>query len=62
MPQERAIDANKVIQSLQARIGQLVSQYETEIAYRDAIISGYDEQSHSHEEDGGPSEIQISEE
>lgn len=44
--QDREIDANKVIESLQNRIGQLVAQYETEIAVRDAIISAY-------EEDGG---------
>lgn len=33
------IDANRVIEILQNRIGELVSKYETEIAVRDAIIN-----------------------
>lgn len=38
MNTNREIDANIVIEVLQKRIGQLVAQYETEIAIRDAII------------------------
>lgn len=41
---DREIDANKVIESLQNRIGQLVAQYETDIAVRDALIATYEEE------------------
>lgn len=32
------LDANLIIEMLQRRIGQLVAQYETDIAMRDALI------------------------
>lgn len=40
---ERQLDANKIIQALQRRIGELVSQYETELAVRDAVIESMQE-------------------
>lgn len=38
------IDANKIIEALRRRIGQLVADYETEIAVRDAIIEQHNEE------------------
>lgn len=47
MQKEREIDAGKVIQSLQRRIGEIVSQYETELAVKDAIINSLEEELNS---------------
>lgn len=51
---QNEIDANIVIRKLQERIGAMVSQYETEIAFRDAVIEQYqaEDGDHEHGEDG----------
>lgn len=50
MEQTQEVDANLVIQALQQRIGQLVANYETELAVRDAIIQQQRAAAHTHDE------------